>query len=267
MRWFTDPVFRHPFLIWQLASRDVASRYRGSALGMLWSFGRPLLMLAVYTFVFSVIFEVRWHREGIADNRFLFAIVLFAGLIIHSLLSECLTRGPGLVIANVNYVRKVIFPLETLTYVMLLSALFHLCVSFLVLLAAHLLFVGLPPLTFLLLPVVILPMIPLFLGLGWILSSMGVFVRDISELSGILTTILLFLSPIFFPPEQFPEQLRFLLYYNPLTLIIEAVRDVVVFGQMPNWTGLGLYLALSLVIAQSGYWLFRKSRRGFSDVI
>lgn len=267
MRWFTAPLLQNPYLIWQLAKRDVASRYRGSMLGLLWSFGRPVLMLAVYTFVFSVIFKVRWHQGDVQDNRVNFAIVLFAGLIVHGLLAECMTRAPTLVLSNVNYVRKVIFPLDSLTYVMLVSALFHTGISFIVMLAAQLIFVGLPPLTFLLLPLVLLPMIPLCLATGWILSSIGVFLRDIGEISAIMVTILLFLSPIFFPVQQFPEQLRFLLYYNPLTLIIEAVRDVAVFGRQPDWLGLGLYTALATLLAQAGFWLFNKSRRGFSDVM
>ena len=104
-------------------------------------------------------------------------------------------------------------------------------------------------------------------GLGWMLSSLGVFLRDIGEISAIMTTILLFLSPIFFPIEQFPEQLRFLLYYNPLTLIIEAVRDVAIFGRMPNWSGLAIYAVAATAFAQLGYWMFVKSRRGFSDVL
>ena len=267
MRSFLAPLIQHPFLIWQMSKRDVTSRYRGSMLGILWSFGRPLLMLAVYTFVFSVIFEVRWNQPSIESNRFTFAVVLFAGLIVHGLLADCLTRAPSLILENVNYVRKVIFPLESLGYVLLISALFHAGISFFVLIVAHLLFIGLPPLTILLLPIVILPIIPLFLGLGWMLSSLGVFLRDIGEISAIMTTILLFLSPIFFPIEQFPEQLRFLLYYNPLTLIIEAVRDVAIFGRMPNWTGLAIYAVAATAFAQLGYWMFVKSRRGFSDVL
>ncbi|MEO0392497.1 MAG: ABC transporter permease [Pseudomonadota bacterium] len=267
MRLFINPILQNPFLIWQLAKRDVTSRYRGSMLGMLWSFGRPLLMLAVYTFVFSVIFEVRWTQMAIEDNRFNFAIILFAGLIVHGLLAECLTRAPTLVLENVNYVRKVIFPLESLSYVLLVSALFHTGISFIVLITAHLVFIGLPPLTILLLPVMIVPLIPLFLGLGWTLAALGVFLRDIGEISAIMTTILLFLSPIFFPVEQFPEELRFLLYYNPLTLIIEAVRDVAIFGTQPNWLALFLYGAAATAFAQAGHWLFIKSRRGFSDVL
>ncbi|MBV6632690.1 MAG: ABC transporter permease [Alphaproteobacteria bacterium] len=267
MRLFIQPLIQHPFLIWQLAKRDVTARYRGSVLGLLWSIGRPLLMLAVYTFVFSVVFEVRWNQPGIGDNRFTFAVVLFAGLIVHGLLADCLNRAPTLVLANANYVRKVVFPLDSLSYVLLISSLFHTAVSFLVLLGAYVIFIGVPPLTALLAPIALLPLIPLFLGLGWALAALGVFLRDIGEVTAIMTTILLFVSPIFFPIEQFPEELRFLLYYNPLTLIIESLRQVVLYGQQPDWLALGIYSIAALAFAQAGYWLFLKSRRGFSDVI
>lgn len=267
MRSFLDPVIHHPFLIWQLAKRDVVARYRGSVFGLLWAIARPLVMLTIYTFVFSVIFQVRWNQPGPEGGQVSFAVVLFAGLIVHGLLAECLNRAPTLVISNANYVRKVVFPLDSLSYVLLISSLFHTVISFVVLIVVHLVMLGVPPVTTFLVPIVLLPLIPLFLGLGWALAALGVFLRDIGEITAIMTTVLLFLSPIFFPTEQFPEDLRFLLYYNPLTLIIEAVRDVAVFGKQPAWAALGIYTVVALLFAQAGHWLFLKSRRGFSDVL
>lgn len=276
MPFFLTPLARHAYLIWQMTKRDVVSRYKGSVLGLIWSFGRPIFMLAVYTIVFAVVFEVRWSggelneiaaTDTATDDKLAFAVILFAGLIIHGLLSECLTRGPGLIVAQANLVRKVIFPLESLGYVLLGAALFHAGVSFVVMLAAHLAFLGLPPPTILLMPIVLLPLLPVCLGVVWLLSALGVYLRDIGEVSAILATVLLFMSPIFFPADRFPEAFQPYLALNPLSLIIENIRAVAIFGEMPDWHDLGIYGGVALIFAQLSFLWFQKARRGFADVL
>jgi homopolymeric O-antigen transport system permease protein len=252
-------------LIMQLTRREVLSRYRGSVLGLAWSFFNPLLMLVVYTFVFSVVFKARWGvgEESTAD----FAIVVFVGLIIHGLFAECLNRAPGLILANVNYVKKVVFPLEILPWVAAGSALFHSAVSIAVLLAAQLIFQHALAWTVAFLPIVLVPLLFATMGFAWFLSSIGVYVRDIGQTIGIFTTLLLFLSPVFYPVDALPENYRILLLLNPLTPIIGDARRVLIWGEAPDWTGLTIYASASFVVAWLGFWWFQRTRRGFADVV
>ncbi len=260
---------KHRSLLWQITKRDITARYRGSALGMVWSFVIPLLMLAVYTFVFGVVFNARFGdaTTGEAASTTDFALTLFCGLMIHTLFSECLTRNPTLILHHANFVKKVVFPLEILPIMVLGSALFHFLMHVLVLLAGLLLTQGALSWTVLLLPLTLLPMLPLLLGMGWILASLGVYLRDIAQLTGLLSTLLLFLSPIFYPIDALPEAFRPFLYLNPLTPIIEATRQVVLYDQLPNMTILLYYSAASLAMMLVGFWWFQKTRNGFADIL
>jgi len=257
-------LWRHRDLVWVMTRREVVGRYRGSFLGLLWSFFNPLLLLAVYTFVFSVVFEARW---GVAvAGRGQFAVILFAGLIVHGLFSEAIARAPALVPANVNFVKKVVFPLEILPWVSMGATLFHGLMSLLVLFIFILLGGGLHW-TFMLIPVVLLPLVLFAMGLSWLLASLGVFIRDIGQAMGLVTTLLLFLCPIFYPLSAIPEKFRPLVYLNPLTFPVEQARAVLVFGEPPSWIGLGVYLAAGLGVAWMGFWWFQKTRKGFADVL
>lgn len=260
---------RHYPLILQLIKREVVGRYRGSLLGMLWSLINPILMLAIYTFVFSVVFKIRMDQQdgSIYDDKFAFALVLFVGLIIFNLFSECLSRAPGLILANVNYVKKIIFPLEILPLVNLGSALFHASISFSVLLGFLLLIEHPIHWTSIYLPIIVLPLLFLILGLSWFLASIGVFVRDIGQFIGLILTMLMFMSPIFYPASALPASVRDYLFLNPLTFIIEQTRTVILYGQSPNWIGLAAYYVIALLIAWAGMVWFEKTRKGFADVL
>lgn len=258
-------VVRNRALIAALVKREVIGRYRGSMLGILWSFFNPVFMLAVYTFVFSVVFKARWGAGS--DSKTEFALVLFTGMLVFGLFSECVTRAPGLILANANYVKKVIFPLEILPWVALGSSIFHMLISLGVWLLFYVPLFGVPGITALLFPVVMLPLVLLTLGLSWFLSSLGVYLRDVSQLIGILTTALMFLSPIFFPVTALPEEFRPLLNLNPLTPAIESARDVLIWGREPDWALLGASLAASTLVAWLGFAWFQKTRKGFADVI
>lgn len=258
-------LWRHRFLIWQMTKREVIGRYRGSVMGLMWSFLNPVLMLAVYTFVFTVVFRARWGGES--DSQSEFAVVLFAGMIIHGLFAECANRAPGLILNNVNYVKKVVFPLEILPWVTLGSALFHAGVSFVVLLLFYAVIHAALHWTAIFLPVLILPLTLLTMGVAWFLASIGVFIRDVGQSIGIVTTIMLFLSPVFYPVSALPAHFRSLMLLNPLTFVIEQVRSVLIWGEMPNWTGLVAYLFCSLLVAWAGFLWFQKTRKGFADVL
>ena len=259
-------LWRHRQLIARMTRREVAGRYRGSAMGLLWSLLTPLFMLLIYTFVFSVVFKARWG-EGLEQGRGQFALILFAGLIVHGLFAEVLQRAPQLILAHTNYVKKVVFPLEVLPVVQLLAASFHALVSLGVLLLAQMVLGPAIPWTALFLPLVALPLLLLTLGLAWLLASLGVFVRDIAQGMGLLTSVLLFTAPVFFPLHALPVALQPWLQLNPLTFIIEQTRAVLIWGQLPNVGGLALYSLCALVVAMLGFAWFQKTRKGFADVL
>ena len=248
-----------------MTKRDVVGRYRGSVMGILWSFFNPVLMLAVYTFVFSVVFKARWSAES--ESKTEFAIVLFVGMIVHALFSECVIKAPGLILGNINYVKKVVFPLEILPWITLGSAAFHMVVSTSVLLAFYAMVHGSLQWTIFFLPLIIAPLSLLTLGFSWFLASVGVYLRDVGQTVGILTTVLLFFSPVFYPVSALPPDYQLLLQLNPLTFIIEQGREVLVWGRMPDWSGLGRYWIYATLIAWLGFAWFQKTRPGFADVV
>jgi lipopolysaccharide transport system permease protein len=253
-------------LIAQMTKRDVVGRYKGSIMGLAWSLFNPIFMLTVYTFVFSQVFRARWGVDG-SESRGQFAIVLFVGLIVQGLFAEVLNRAPGLILGNVNYVKKVVFPLEILPVISLGGALFHSLISLMVLLTAFVLFNGYVYWTVLLAPLVLFPLIVATMGFAWILASLGVFIRDVGQTIGIIMTVLMFLSPVFYPITAVPEQYRPWIMANPLTFIIEQAREVLIWGRLPYWGGLGIYLLVGLGVAWIGFAWFQKTRKGFADVL
>ncbi|MFA5950047.1 MAG: ABC transporter permease [Hyphomicrobium sp.] len=262
-----EQLFSRLHLTIQLVRREVVGRYKGSALGILWSLITPLLMLAVYTFVFGSVFKARWTGAAQDDSMAGFAITLFAGLIMFQVFGEVIPRAPTLVLSNASYVKKVVFPLEILVPVALGSALFHAGVGLVVLLGFKLACQGAIPITALLLPLVIVPYALMIAGLAWFLASLGVYWRDIGQLLGTVVTALMFLSPIFYPLSALPEWLHPWLVLNPVALPVEEARNVLILGQTPDFAGLGLYAAVALLVAVLGYQWFQKTRKGFADVL
>lgn len=257
--------WRNRQLINASVRREVLGRYRGSYLGIMWSFFNPILMLVIYTLVFSVILKFRWVSNS--DSKTEFALVLFIGLILFNLFSECINRAPTLIIFNVNYVKKVVFPLEILPFVSLIVALFHCLISFLVWFLAYTIFFGAPQSTIMYFPLVITPLLALILGLSWVFSSLGVFLRDVTQFIGVVTSMLMFLSPVFYPASAFPEAYRSWIYLNPLTFVMEEMRDILFWGKSPDFLLLGIFYFTSLLVAWLGFFWFQKTRKGFADVL
>ncbi|ULU25207.1 ABC transporter permease [Dyella terrae] len=254
-------------LILTLTRRDIASRYRGSALGMLWSILNPLLMLAIYTFVFSQVFRMRWGSEA-ATSPMDFALMLFAGMLGFTFFADSVNRAPGLIVSTPNLVKKIVFPLEIQAFVVIGSGLFQALISFFVLLVAYVLAKGTAPhWTIVLLPFTFLPLCLLVLGMVWILSSLGVYLRDIGQLVGHLVTMTMFLSPLFYPVTAIPESFRRLFYLNPLTFVMGETRKVLIIGQQPAWGALTLFTLCMFLFASAGFWWFQRTRRGFADVL
>lgn len=257
----------HSSLISQLTRRAIYERYRGSVLGILWTFLTPLMMLTIYTFVFGTIFKARWQvADGTGDTGE-FAVILFAGLIVHGLFADVVLQAPNLITGNVNFVKKVIFPLQVLSVVSVASALFQTFISLIVLFLFMLFLTGTLPITLLWLPVILLPFLLMLLGFSWFFSALGVYLRDINQVLAPMVIAALFLSPTFFPLSAMPAAFRPYLYLNPITLIVEQARGVIIFGSTPDFMSLAVYTAVAIVVCGIGYFWFHKTRKGFADVL
>ena len=263
---FIANLLRHRELWWRLTEREVVGRYRGSVLGWGWSLLTPLLMLVVYTFVFSTVFKARWGDLEQAGPLG-FAINLFAGLIVFNVFAECATQAPTLILSNVNYVTKVIFPLEVLGAVSVAAALFHACTSTVVLLLFEVLAIHHIPLSVIWLPLVWFPLILGCLAMSWLLSALGVYLRDLGQLMGVAVSMLMFMSAVFYPLSALPPGWQPVLGLNPLVVVIEQSRRVLVQGQAPGWRYVVLGSLLMLLICEVSYRLFNRARRGFADVL
>ena len=252
-------------LIVSLTSREILGRYQGSIVGIMWAFINPLFMLLIYTFIFSVVFKARWTAGS--DSKTEFALVLFAGLIVFNIFAECITRSPGIITSNVNYVKKVVFPIEILPLVLLATALFHALVSLFIWLLVYIVLYGLPHVTVLLLPAILLPLLLFIVGVSWFLSALGVYLRDLNQFVGMLVTVIMFLSPIFYPISALPEKYQMYLKFNPIAPVIEQVRDVLFWGKCPDITVYFGGLLISATCAVLGLIFFQKTRAGFADVL
>lgn len=267
LRVLIDPLtvfWTHRRLILNLTKREIESRYRGSILGVIWTVLTPILMLLVYTFVFSVVFKAKWGDFS-GDTTTEFALIVFSGLIVFNIFAECFNRAPSVVTDNPNFVKKVIFPLEVQAWSVLLVALFGALVSTLVWLVCYFLVNDFIPIKILLLPIVLLPLGLISLGIIWVFSSVGVYIRDLRQVVTIFTSMLIFLSPVFYPVSALPPRFQQILILNPLTSVLENVRNIAFFDLWP--THLLIQLVSSWVVAVLGLRWFKKTKPGFADVM
>lgn len=256
---------RHRSLVWELSKREVLGRYRGASFGLAWSVISPFLMLCVYAFAFGTVLKSRWPHDAGGDHSY--AVILFVGLILHGFFAECLTRAPTLVVVNPNFVKRVVFPLDVLPWPMLFSALFHALMNIIVLALLMLALEHRLHPTILLLPLIFIPLAVLTLGLAWILASLGVYFRDISQVMPVVATALLFLSSAIVPVSILPPPMQRLFHLNPLTFFIDQARTVALAGGMPNWWELALVTLAALLVAWLGHAWFMATQRGFADVL
>jgi lipopolysaccharide transport system permease protein len=259
----------HRKLIMRLVWRDILARYRGSLLGVAWSVITPLILLTVYTFVFSVVFNARWEDVGTSasTSKTYFAAVLFAGLIVFNIFSETIVRAPTLVLNNVSYVKKVVFPLEILPTVSLLVSLFNAAISFVILAVFYTIAFGVPPLTALAIPIIVLPLIIVILGVSLFLASLGVFVRDLQQFMGVVTMVFMFLTPLFYPLSALPAAYQGYVGLSPITISIESVRQALFKGTLPEILPWSISFGVSLLVWWLGFVWFQKTRKAFADVV
>jgi lipopolysaccharide transport system permease protein len=253
------------YLIVQLVRRELALKYTGSVLGAIWAILTPLLMLGIYTLFFSVVIKAKWGGAGFESDSF--ALLLFAGLLVHTFYSEVLVGAPNLIVNNANYVKKVVFPIEILAIVQTLTASVGLIVNLILLILFVVIADGLPPITILFSLLIVLPLFLVTLGTSWIVSALGVFFRDIAQITGLIAALLLFGSPVFYPVSSMPVQYQDYLYLSPLTFIIEQMRVVVLADGLPNFGSLFLYIFFASLFCVCSFFFFRKMKGGFADVL
>ena len=256
---------RNRSLLWQFIKRNIAVRYRGSMLGLVWSFVQPLMMLCVYTFVFSVVFQARWDVK--LTDKGAFAIIMFCGMALFNIFSESVSLCCGVIVGNPNFVKKVIFPLEILPLAQTVAS-FVLGTVWILLLFLGVIFIyGKVSFTMLLLPLVLIPLFLFTLGIGYFVASLGVFVRDTSYVVQVVLQVLFFMTPIFYMIDAIPPKYRWPLQINPLTTLIEQARKVFIFGTLPDWMFLGAGFLVSLLVLQLGFVWFCRTKKGFADVL
>lgn len=255
------------FSLWRtLVSQELAVRYRGTLLGRAWPFLMPLIMLAVYGFVFGAVFRARW--PGLAEGDHLgFGINLFIGLLVHGLLAESVGQAPALLQQNSNFVRKIVFPLPVLVAVPLGSALFHMLLGLALVVAANgFLGTGLFW-QVLAVPLILLPYLAMLLGISLAFAALGVYLRDLAQMVTVLVMMALFTGAVFFPRSMVPPVLARAVDINPISWPTEALRGVILHGQWPAWFALAAYSLVAVAVLMAGAWIFRTLRPGFADVL
>lgn len=253
-------------LIFYLARRKIETRYRGSIFGILWALLEPLAMLTIYTFVFSFVFRARWGGlpPGVHGE---FAIFLFSGLTIYAVFSESVNESPSSILESTAYVKQLIFPTEVLAWVLVLAGLFRFSINSVLLVAFYRLTMGNLPVSAAFMPLVLLPVVLLALGVTWLLSSLGVFLRDVGQFVGLATTGLLFLSPIFYPASAIPERFQSIYFLNPFAGVLEMSKRSLFEGQPPDPLELGVLVAVGWAVAWAGHSWFQLTKSSFADVL
>jgi lipopolysaccharide transport system permease protein len=253
------------YLLWQLTKKDIEMRYKGSVLGILWSLLTPLLMLVIYTIVFSEVFQVKWGNG--MDNKFAFALTLFSGLNVINMMTEVLNRSTTLIAGHVNYVKKIIFPLEILPLMLTFSGFFNCLIGYLILLLANLVLTHAISPTLWLFPVAIVPVVLISIGIGYIVSGISVFLKDMINFIAIVSVLLMYTSPVFFPLEAVPERFAIILKLNPLTYVIENMRNITLYGNVVDWSFWFISITVGCLLSVIGYKIFQLLKKGFADVL
>lgn len=260
-------IIQNKYLLFQIIKRNVSLRYKGSILGIIWSFAYPLMMLSIYTFVFGIVFKSRWGIEGLEDNRASFPLIMFCGMAVFNIFSESVNSNTSIIINNSNYIKKVVFPIELLPICNVLTSLLFGIAWFVLLFIGILCFLNKIYWTMLLLPITIIPLLLISIGISFFVSSLGVYLRDIPQIVVILTQILFFMTPIFYPISAVPDNLQWILNINPLSVIVEQTRLLFLYGQKPSLSLCFGMTLLSFIIFQVGFVWFAKTKKGFADVL
>ena len=251
-------------LILSFARRELLARYKGSVLGVVWALLTPAVMIAIFTFIFAVIFGARF---GGSVSHWDYALYLFCGLLPWTMFQETAQQSASAIVTRANLVKRVVFPLETLPVAQALAALGHQLFGTVALLIFIVVIRQELHITLLWLPVLIIPQLLLTVGAAWLIASLGVFVRDITQGISLLMTAWMFLTPIVYPESMVPSRFRTLIEINPFTSLVRSYRLVMLEGAAPDWSGLAYFIVWAIVIFFFGYWWFARTRKNFADVI
>jgi len=251
-------------LIWSLTKRELAARYKGSALGILWAILTPVVMIAIFTIIFAGIFKAKF---GSSDSQWDFALYLFCGLLPWNAFQEALTSSSNVVVTRANLVKRVVFPLEALPVAQTLAAILNQLFGTIALLLGMILIRHELHATLVYLPLLLIPQFIATLGGAWLLASLGVFIRDIVQGTTLVLMAWMYLTPIIYPESIVPQAYRRIINLNPFSALIRSYRRIFLEGLPPDWTGLLYFLAFALMAFLLGYWWFARSRKNFADVV
>jgi len=261
---FFGELVSHRDLLANFVGRDLTSKYKGTFMGFFWNVINPLVMLALYTFIFSVVLKVKFGTEATTSN---FALYLFCGMVPWLAFSESVGKTTGIILTHANLVKKTVFPLEILPCYATLSSVVTELIGLAILLVAALAMAGTLSLHVVIIPLLIVLQVLFSLGLGMFLASVTVFFRDVQHFVGVMLTVWMFLTPIMYPETLLPERVRFLVWLNPMALLVSMFRNVVLEGTMPASWKLGLFAVWALAVFYGGLFFFRKTKWEFADVI
>jgi homopolymeric O-antigen transport system permease protein len=255
---------RRAELIFSLAKRDLLTRYKGSVLGLVWALVTPVVMIAIFTFIFAGIFGARF---GASNSHWDYALYLFCGLVPWTMFQETLQQAATTIVSHANLVKRVVFPLETLPVAQAFSALGNQLFATVGLLLAIIVIQHQLPITTLWLPLVLIPQLLLTIGAAWLIASLGVFLRDIVQGVSLVLMAWMYLTPIIYPESIVPERFRRFINLNPFTPLVRSYRRIFLEGLPPDWSGLGYFTLIALIVFIFGYWWFARTRKNFADVI
>jgi lipopolysaccharide transport system permease protein len=251
-------------LVLSLARRELAARYKGSVLGIIWAILTPVVMIAIFTFIFAGLFRARFGASGSGWD---YALYLFCGLLPWTAFQESLQLSSTTIVSHANLVKRVVFPLETLPVAQSLAALGNQMFGTIALLAGTVLIRHELHVTMLWLPVLVLPQLLATLGAAWLLASLGVFLRDIVQGITLLLMAWMYLTPIIYPESIVPERFKPFINLNPFTPLVRSYRRIMLEGAAPDWSGLAYFTLFATIIFIFGYWWFARTRKNFADVI
>lgn len=254
----------HRGLVRSMVRRDLSSRYKGSFFGLAWAVITPAVMIIIFTLIFSGIFNARFGAEG---GHFSFAVYLFCGLLPWIAFSDGIQRATTSMTDNVNLVKRVVFPVEAIPVNYALSAVVQQLLGTAVLILAALILEHSIRPTVLLLPLLIVPQLLATIGLGWLMASLGVFIRDMPQFNQLALMAWMYLTPIFYPENIIPEKYRWMVAFNPMAPLIRSYRRILLEGRQPDWQGLALTASFGLVCFMFGYWWFERTKKAFADVL
>jgi lipopolysaccharide transport system permease protein len=254
----------HRGLIRSMVRRDLTSRYKGSVMGLAWAIVTPAVMIGIFTLIFSGIFGARFGTDG---GHLGFAIYLFCGMLPWIAFSDGVQRAATAIPENVNLVKRVVFPVEALPVNVALSGIVQQLIGTTVLLVASGVFLHRLPLTIGLMPVLLIPQLLATIGLGWLMASLGVFIRDMPQFNQLFFSTWMYLTPILYPESQIPPKYQWMIQFNPMAPLVRSYRRVLLEGRVPDWRGLGVTMLFALICFGLGYWWFERTKKAFADVL